>query len=226
MKNSENPLEIVVGNSPSAAIIWLHGLGADGYDFRPIIPELGLPEHLSVRFVFPHAPVRPVTINGGMKMRAWYDISAMDLSQGEDEKGIAESAAYVETLVKREQERGIATDRIIIAGFSQGGAVSLYYLTRFSSDVAGVIALSCYLPLMRDLDREIAQSNIGIPVWMGHGSADTVVPMSLGEFSRDRLRETGFEVEWHEYAMPHSVSPSEVQDISRWLQMRLGDQEE
>ena len=200
-----------------ASIIWLHGLGADGNDFVPIVPELGLPDVAGIRFVFPHAPHRPVTINGGYVMRAWYDIVAPDMAAREDEAGIRDSAGAVQNLIEREIGGGVAPGNIVLAGFSQGGAIALHTALRFKAPLAGVLALSTYLPLANRLPDEANTANAGIPIWMGHGTADTVVPVSLAERSRDLLQQAGYDVAWHAYAMGHSVVPDEIRAIGAWL---------
>jgi phospholipase/carboxylesterase len=204
-----------------AAVIWLHGLGADGNDFVPIVPELRLPESVCARFVFPHAAVRPVTINNGYKMRAWYDIVGASLSSREDELGIRDSERVVREYIQRELDQDIAANRIVIAGFSQGGAIALQTALRFSERLAGVMALSTYLPLRGSLLTEAASVNRDLPILMCHGTRDGIVPMNLGESSRDALAELGYQVEWKTYPMEHSVCMEEVGDIARWLTSRL-----
>lgn len=201
---------------PAASVIWLHGLGADGYDFDPIVPALRLPGGPEVRYVFPHAPIRPVTINGGAEMRAWYDIVALQRGAHEDEAGIRESAAAVAALIRREAERGIPAHRVVLAGFSQGGAVALHAGLRYPERLAGIIGLSTYLPL-RAAAGEFHAANRQMPIFMAHGSLDPVVPAVLGEESAGFLLESGFEVEFKRYTMPHSVCPEEVEDIRRWM---------
>jgi phospholipase/carboxylesterase len=207
-------LELETGRNPEAAVIWLHGLGADGHDFEPIVPELGLAK--AVRFVFPHAPVRPVTLNAGMRMRAWYDI--LQLGGGpEDEAGIRASQALLETLVSREAGRGIPERRIVLAGFSQGGAVVLQTALRHSRRLGGILALSTYLPLAGSLDAERAQANQDLPIFMAHGRFDDIIPLDRAQASRKRLEALGYAVEWHEYPMPHSVCAPEISDIAAFL---------
>lgn len=200
-----------------AAVLWMHGLGADGHDFEALVPELRLPGSPAVRFVFPHAPVRPVTINGGQRMRAWYDIAGFDRRAPVDETGIRASAEALGALVKRERERGVAADRIVVAGFSQGGAMALFLAPRWPERLAGVMALSTYLPLGEALASEAHPANAALPVLMAHGSFDPIVPQALGEASRDRLRGLGYEVDWRSYPMPHSVCAQEVEDIRGFL---------
>jgi phospholipase/carboxylesterase len=209
-------IEIETGPRPGAAVIWLHGLGADGHDFEPIVPELGLPADKPVRFIFPHAPIRPVTINMGMRMRAWYDI--LQLGGGpEDEKGIRESQGLLEKLIQNEKTRGIPAGRIALAGFSQGGAIVLQTALRHPERLAGVLALSTYLPLSPRLEAERNPMNADVPVFMAHGSYDNMIPMDRAERSRDALAALGYKVEWHDYAMPHSVCPEEIRDIAGFL---------
>jgi phospholipase/carboxylesterase len=204
----------------SAAVVWLHGLGADGHDFAGIVPQLGLFD-APVRFVFPHAPQRPVTINQGYVMRAWYDIAAPDLTQRQDTEGIRASERQVGELVARERARGIAAERIVLAGFSQGGAIALHTALRHSERLAGVLALSTYLPLAERTAGELHPANCELAVWMGHGLHDPVIPLEHAERSRDALRAMGCAVEWHTYPMPHSVSIEEVADIAAWLRRVL-----
>lgn len=211
-------IERTVGGEPRFSVIWLHGLGADGHDFEPIVPELGLAG--DYRFVFPHAPVRPVTINGGMRMRAWFDILALDRHAREDEAGIRESARAVEELIEREVARGIAPRAIVVAGFSQGGALALHVGLRASRPLAGVLALSCFLPLAGTLANEQRAAKADLPIFMAHGTADPIVALELGEASREILEAEGYRVEWHTYPMGHAVCPAEVRDIARWLAAR------
>jgi phospholipase/carboxylesterase len=214
------PLETVsveTGPNPTFSIIWMHGLGADGHDFEPLVAELlddGMP---SLRFVFPHAPVRPVTINNGYQMRAWYDIIGIDKRSAEDFAGIAASALSIGELIKQENERGVATPRIAIAGFSQGGAMALHIATRHAEKLAGVIALSCYLPLARELMTARHSANQATPFFMAHGLQDPVVPYPLGDDSRHVLESAGYPVEWHAYQMPHALCEPEVTDLRAWL---------
>jgi len=208
---------VETGPNPTFTIIWMHGLGADGHDFEPLVPELldkGMPV---IRFVFPHAPVRPVTINNGYEMRAWYDIIGIDRRSAEDFEGINASAQSIAALIQRENERGIPTHRIVVAGFSQGGAMALHIATRYPQAFAGVIALSCYLPVARDLPAAHNPANLGTPIFMAHGSQDPVVPIALGEFSREALEAVGYGVEWRTYPMPHGLCEPEVADLRAWL---------
>jgi phospholipase/carboxylesterase len=205
-----------------ATIIWLHGLGADGYDFVPIVDELKLPPTLAVRFIFPHATERPVTINNGFVMRAWYDIKGLNREGPEDEAGIREAERLVRKYIEAEVARGISAARIVIAGFSQGGAIALQTALRYDSPLAGVMALSTYLPLRATLVNEAHAANRSIPILMCHGTQDGVVPLQLGEWSRETLAHLGYRVEWRAYPMQHSVCLEEINDISHWLQQRLG----
>ena len=210
-------IEIETAPAPDAAVIWLHGLGADGHDFEPIVPELGLPPSLALRFVFPHAPMRPVTINMDMRMRAWYDI-AQPGGGGEDAAGIRESQALLEALIARERARGIPARRIVLAGFSQGGAIVLQTGLRHAERLAGIMALSTYLPLAASLPAEAAPANRDLPVFMAHGEMDPVIDISRAERSREALQAQGYPVQWAAYPMPHSVCADEIDDIARWLQ--------
>jgi phospholipase/carboxylesterase len=204
--------------SPRAAVIVLHGLGADGNDFVPVAHELELAAVGPVRYVFPHAPTRPVTINGGYVMRAWYDILGLDMHERrEDEEGLRESQGLVEALVEREKERGIAANRIVLAGFSQGCAMTLMTGLRHRERLAGLVGLSGYLPLAAATDAERHDANREVPIFLAHGTADPVIPIARGRQSRDALVAMGHAVEWHEYAMPHSVCAAEIVDLNRWL---------
>lgn len=215
-------VEVETGPRPSAAVLWLHGLGADGHDFEPLVPELNWPGAPDIRYVFPHAPLRPVTINGGMPMRAWYDIVSLGSGRDHDQQGIADSVNQAARLLRRERDRGIAADRIVVAGFSQGGAIALQLALRFPEKLAGLIALSTYLLLDRRMQADAHEANLGLPVFVGHGSQDPMVPCHLGEKVAERLRGMGYAVEWHSYVMPHSVCPQEVADLAAWLRARLG----
>jgi phospholipase/carboxylesterase len=210
-------VEVEPQRPAEAAVILMHGLGADGHDFESLVPELRLPALPAIRWVFPHAPLRAVTLNGGLRMRAWYDIVALDRRAREDETAIRESFGAIRTLVRRERERGIAADRIVLAGFSQGGAMALFSALREGERLAGVLALSCYLPLGSTLVAEAHPANAAVPIFMAHGTFDPIVPMAIGEGSRDFLRSRGYEVEWRTYAMPHSLCAEEVVDIRAWL---------
>jgi phospholipase/carboxylesterase len=210
-------IETETGPNPGATVIVLHGLGADGNDFVPIAQELDLAAVGPVRFVFPHAPVIPVTINNGYRMRAWYDILGMDLVLREDESGLRLSLGAVEELLAREKKRGIPAGRIVLAGFSQGAAMSLLTGLRHQERLAGVAGLSGYLPLAQSTATERSDANALTPIFMGHGQHDTVVDIERGKTSREVLRALGYEVEWHEYPMAHSVCMEEVGDLNRWL---------
>jgi phospholipase/carboxylesterase len=195
----------------------MHGLGADGHDFESLVPELHLPTAHPIRWIFPNAPLRPVTANGGYRMRAWYDIVAIDPHAPEDETGIRESARSIGELVRYQRERGMPADRIILAGFSQGGSIALFTALRWPERLGGVAALSCYLPLPLTLGAEAHQANASIHIFMAHGTADPVVPSDLGEAARDLLRSKGYSVAWHTYPMQHSVCAQEVGDLREWL---------
>jgi phospholipase/carboxylesterase len=212
-------VEVETGNHPAAAVIWLHGLGADGHDFEPLVPELELP--FAVRFVFPHAPVRPVTVNGGMRMRAWYDLLALGQEGREDEHGIRESAAAVTELIDREVARGIPSQRLVLAGFSQGGAIALFTALRETRPLAGVLALSTYLPLAGTLEDEQAAANRGTPIWQAHGSADPVIPLPFAAASCGALESLGYDVTFKTYDMEHSLCAAEIRDFRVWLRGRL-----
>jgi len=214
-------VEIATGATPRHSVIWLHGLGADGHDFEPLVPQLVQRDWPALRFVFPHAPVRAVTVNNGMRMRAWYDIRGFDIADREDAEGVRESVATVERLIAREVGKGIATERIFLAGFSQGGAIALATTVRRATPLAGTIALSCYLPLAGVGETEIGAAARSIAVFMAHGSHDPVVPQPLGERSREWLRTAGFKVDWHTYPMQHSLCADEVHDLATWLSARL-----
>lgn len=202
---------------PKASVIWFHGLGADGNDFVPIVDQLKLPETFKVRFVFPHAPLRSITINQGIQMRAWYDIAEINLAAKEDLEGIKNSAELVDHLIEREIGLGIKSDRIILAGFSQGGAIALYSALRYPKTLGGILALSTYLPLADKLNIERNKANQKIPIYLAHGLFDPIVPLMLGEMSRQQLEALGYELEWHTYAMPHTVLPEEISDIGKFL---------
>jgi phospholipase/carboxylesterase len=202
-------------------VVWLHGLGADGHDFEPIVPQLELPAGTEWRFVFPHAPVRPVTLNGGMRMRAWFDIYSLDRDGPVDEAGIRESAARLGALVEQQVGRGVPADRVVVAGLSQGGAVAAHFALRYAEPLAGLMVLSAYLPLLSTLQREVADTpqsqTRDLPVFMAHGTFDPVLPCQLGKIARDAMQSLGYKVQWFEYPMPHAVCPAEVTDIGHWL---------
>ena len=216
-------VQILTGESPSAAVIWMHGLGADGNDFVPIVRELDLSGCPAIRFVFPHAETMPVTINNGYVMRAWYDILGMDLVRREDESGLRKSQQQIEQLIVRENEQGIPTSRIILAGFSQGCAMALQTGLRYPEKLAGLICLSGYLPLSTTIKDERSAANLHTPIFMAHGRGDPVVQISRAETSRDLLQELGHPVEWHEYMMPHSVCEEEIDDIGTWCRQVLAE---
>ncbi|MCA7025254.1 MULTISPECIES: alpha/beta hydrolase [Stenotrophomonas] len=214
-------VEQETGAAPEWSVIWLHGLGADGHDFAPIVPELVRPHWPAIRFVFPHAPKRPVSINNGMPMRAWYDIVSLDFRSRADASGVAESVAQVEALIAREQARGTPRERILLAGFSQGGAITLSTGLRQQSPLAGLVALSTYLPEVDAAAAQLAAGATAQPVFMAHGSGDPVIPVQVAEHSLQVLRQLGFEVEWHRYAMAHQVCAEEIQALGDWLQARF-----
>lgn len=213
-------VEIETAASPDASVIWLHGLGADGHDFEPVVPELRLPPTLRLRFVFPHAPVRPVTLNMGMRMRAWYDV--LQLGGGpEDEAGVRASQGRVEALIERERSRGVAARRIVLAGFSQGGAIALHTGLRQGQRLAGILALSTYLPLAGSLQAERSEANRDVPIFMAHGEFDDIIPITRAQQSRQALAAQGYALQWHSYPMPHSVCGEEIADIAAWLAANL-----
>ena len=211
-------VEVSTADNPEYAVIWMHGLGADGHDFESVIPFLGLPPNAAVRFVFPHALMRPITINGGAVMRAWYDIIEISTSRGQDEAGIRHSAAKIRDLIEHEIGRGIPAAKIVLAGFSQGGAMALHVGFRYPERLAGIMALSAYLLFPERLHTECAQVNSATPVFMGHGTQDPMVPFTLGQAAQAELKKGQWPVEWHSYPIPHSVSQPEIADIGRWLQ--------
>lgn len=215
-------IEINTGPDPDAAVIWLHGLGADGNDFAAIVPELDLTGCPAIRFVFPHAPSIPVTLNGGYVMPAWYDIPTPDLQQRQDEPGIRRSALAIEALIARECQRGVDSRRIVLAGFSQGCAMVLHTGLRHRQPLGGIVALSGYLPLAESLAAEASAANRQTPIFMGHGTADPMVAIGRAEASRAALQALGYGVQWHSYPMQHSVHPRELQDIALFLRSVLG----
>jgi phospholipase/carboxylesterase len=208
-------VEIDPPTAPVASVVWMHGLGADGHDFAPVPPQLGLGD-LPVRFVFPHAPRMPVTLNMGFVMPAWYDITGLD-TRGHDEEGIERSAASIRRLVERERDAGIPAEKIVLAGFSQGGAMALHTGLRYPERLAGIMVLSAYLLLPDRLSADAAEANRKTPIFQAHGLYDPMVQLDYGQRSRALLEEYGYDVEWHEYPMPHSVCPEEIRDIGRWL---------
>ena len=217
-------VERQTADSPKCAIIWLHGLGADGHDFEPIVDEFDFDRLPALRFVFPHAPMRAVTINGGYVMRAWYDIVSPDFAPGREEsEGVRQSAQQIEALIDRENARGIPDARIVLAGFSQGGVIALHTGLRHRRRLAGILALSCYLPLADTLAAEAQAANRDVPIFMAHGRGDPVIPYDFGKRSAKLLQEQGYPVQWHGYAAEHTVCMAELRDIEAWLQQILAD---
>jgi phospholipase/carboxylesterase len=217
-------IEIETGKNPAASVIWMHGLGADGSDFVPIVEELELDGTPGIRFLFPHAPMRPVTINNGTVMRAWFDVSLGDLegnSRRADERGVRESQAQIAALIEREAKRGVEPEHIVLAGFSQGGAIALQTGLRYPRRLAGVMALSTYLPLADTLAREATPASKATPIFMAHGIYDPLIPLAMGAGSMTLLTGFGYTVEWRQYSMPHSVCPQEIEDIGAWLRRVL-----
>ena len=202
---------------PDAAVIWLHGLGADGSDFVPVVSELRLPDAFNIRFIFPHAPVRPITINQGFSMRGWYDITSLDIANRDDETGIIESSNALMNLCDQQVAHGISSQRIVFAGFSQGGAIALYAGLRYANRLGGIMALSPYLPMQQRLVQEASDANRSTPIFMAHGLYDEVVATQFGLQTRDLLQQQGYPLQWHDYAMGHSVCAQEIGDISGWL---------
>jgi phospholipase/carboxylesterase len=213
----EPAVEVETGANPTASIIWLHGLGADGHDFEPIIPELRLPSPLPLRFVFPHAPWRPVTINGGYVMRAWYDIAMSERGLEQNADHIRESGEILQALIEKEIRRGIACERIVLAGFSQGGAVALHTGLRYPGTLAGIMALSAPVPFADTLMAEVDPANVAVPVFIAHGTDDRVVPHDLVQQAHRRMEARGLELERHTYKMGHTLVPDEIRDITAWL---------
>ncbi|MDH5611547.1 MAG: alpha/beta hydrolase [Gammaproteobacteria bacterium] len=207
-------IELETGTNPDAAIIWLHGLGADGNDFAGIVPQLNLPAGLSIRFIFPHAPIRPITINQGYLMPGWYDLTSLNIDNKEDEAGINESSDAIRCLCQKQESSGITSERIILAGFSQGGAIALHCGLNYPTPLGGIMALSTYLPHCCVLNNK---TNHAIDIFMAHGRQDDVIDPHFGDLSRQRLEKSGYSVKWHEYTMPHSVCIEEIQDIRNWL---------
>ncbi len=214
-------VELETGRNPTGSVIWMHGLGADGHDFEPVVPELVRPGERALRFVFPHAPVRPVSLNNGYAMRAWYDILGLDRRSQQDEVGIRGSAAAIRALIARENARGIASARIVLAGFSQGGAMALFVGLRAPERLAGIMALSCYAVLESTLDAERQAANQHTPIFMAHGTVDPMIDVSLGLHTCKLLEARAYQVEWHTYPMPHAVSPEEIDAIAAWLRRVL-----
>ena len=216
MTSLPETIDVETGAQPDAAVIWLHGLGADGHDFEPVVPALRLPKRLAMRFVFPHAPVRPVTINMGMRMRAWYDIFQLGGGR-EDEAGIRASEKLLAGLIEREKGRGVAERRIVLAGFSQGGAIALHTALRHAARLAGILALSTYLPLAGTVEAERHAAGLDAPIFMAHGLQDEMIPIERAQRSRGMLESLGYKVEWHEYAMGHALHPEELVHIADWI---------
>lgn len=214
----EPSVEIETGRQPSASVIWLHGLGADGHDFEGLIPELHLPAQPVLRFVFPHAPYRPVTINGGYVMRAWYDIAMAERGFEQNAEHIRESEKILQGLIENEIRRGIACERIVLAGFSQGGAVALHAGLRYPRPLAGILSLSAPVPFVERLMAEIHPANAAVPIFMAHGTDDSMIPFAMAEESRQLMKARGLSLEWHTYVTGHSVVPDEIRDIARWLE--------
>jgi len=214
-------VELMPGQAPIASIIWLHGLGADGHDFANIVPELNLAKEFAIRFIFPHAPVRPVTINAGYMMRAWYDITGFDLQSREDESGIRQSQQAIHELIEFEKKQGIPSERIILAGFSQGGAIALHTGLRYPEKLGGILALSTYLPLNASLPQEASAINKDISIFMAHGDQDNIVPLTYAQIAKQFLVNNGHQVEFHTYPMAHSVCAEEIVDIAMWLRTVL-----
>lgn len=208
-------VEVSTGENPIGSVIWLHGLGADGHDFEPIVPELRLPADVPLRFVFPHAPVRPVTVNGGMEMRAWYDILSLDTEGRADAAGIIESTGIVEALIDQEIARGMPAEKIVVAGFSQGGVVAINTMLTTGHALAGLMALSTYLALPAAIENPASRKDL--PIFMAHGSFDPVLPMQWGRSAADALTESGYSPVWRDYPMAHAVCPQEIADIRSWL---------
>ena len=221
MNNTQQAVILEPRGRHKASIIWLHGLGADGHDFEPVIPALQLPGDHGIRFIFPHAPERPITINGGMVMRAWYDVKETDLRKREDTDGIEESRQILERFIKAEKDAGIPSEKILLAGFSQGGVVILHTGLRYPESLAGLLALSTYLAVPDKLTVEASPANAKTPVFMAHGTMDPVIPVEHGKNAADQLKQAGYKVDWHEYPMQHAVSLEEIEEIGRWISTRL-----
>ena len=207
------------GENPKFVVIWLHGLGADGNDFAPVVPQFKIPG-FDIKFIFPHAPKIPVTINGGMVMRAWYDIKMMDIGKQPDKQGILASEKLIYELIDQQINDGFKPEQIVLAGFSQGGAMSLQIGTYYPQKLAGIIALSCYLPIPESLDKKNS-ANINTPIFMAHGSFDPVVPFVLGQSSRNALKKSGYSIDWHEYPIQHGASMDEIMDIKTWIEKKI-----
>jgi phospholipase/carboxylesterase len=214
-------LQVETSPAPGATVVWMHGLGADGYDFVDIPPLLRLPARPGVRFVFPHAPMQPVTINGGLVMRAWYDVRHDAGVRREDEAGLRASQRRIEALIAREKARGVPAARLVLAGFSQGGAMALHVGLRYPDRLAGILALSCYLPLAGTLAAEMSPANRDVPIFWAHGLHDPMIPLAMAEQGRAQVATLGYPIEWRQYPIPHSVSAEEIADVARWLGDRL-----
>jgi phospholipase/carboxylesterase len=219
--NDVSALVVAPKHKVQASMIWLHGLGASGYDFAPAVTELGIPPELGVRFVFPHAPSRAVTLNNGFLMPAWYDIYGLKFGTREDAPGLARAARWVEEIIAHEHALGIPHERIIIGGFSQGGAVALQCVLRYQQRLGGLLALSTYLPLASTLTQEITSANLSIPIFVGHGEFDPLVPVSWTDYTMQQLQQLGYRPELHIYAMEHSVNQQEMHDIGQWIKRIL-----
>lgn len=222
----EAVVEVETGPQPTASVIWLHGLGADGHDFEAVIPELRLPPEPVLRFVFPHAPYRPVTINNGYVMRAWYDIAMSERGFDQNVEHIRESEKILHALIENEIRRGIDSECIVLAGFSQGGAIALHTGLRYPKPLAGILSLSAPVPYVESLMAEINPANVAVPIFMAHGTDDRMIPFSLVQPAHERMEARGLRLEWHTYAMGHTVVTDEIRDIARWLQRILGNRSE
>ena len=237
---SKNPqtldyIEMQTGIDPKISVIWLHGLGADGHDFESVVPELRLPNEPAIRFIFPHAPMRPITVNNGLEMRGWYDVYEVPIEPGkieaesiehgqtirQDREGLDQSAGIVSELIEQENQRGISTNNIFLVGFSQGGAIALFAGLRYPETLRGIIALSTYLPVAESLESERAKENLNTPIFMAHGNQDPVIPVAAGDISYSHLQTLGYDIKWHTYEMPHSIHPDEIRDISNFIQAQL-----
>jgi phospholipase/carboxylesterase len=217
MTSTPDAVIIQPSTSADASVIWLHGLGADGHDFEPIVPHLGATIIERTRFIFPHAPERPVTINGGYVMRAWYDVLDADVARRADAAGVHESESILRGYIDAEVASGIPPERVVVAGFSQGGAIALHGGLRYPQRLAGILGISCYLPLPAAMAKGLASANAKTPMFMAHGTEDPVIPVGAGELSRDYLKNLKYDIEWHTYPIPHSVCLEEIEDIGRWL---------
>ena len=210
-------IQIDTHSNPDHAVIWLHGLGASGHDFEPIVNELCLPESLHVRFIFPHAPIQPVSLNSGIQMPAWYDIHGLEMDSQEDELGIKKISVEIHALIQQQIDQGISADKIVLAGFSQGGALTLYSGLQFSETLAGMLALSCYLPLRQQISIHVKNASRDIPIFLAHGSYDDVVSIAYAKLAKELLAKEDFTIEWHDYPCAHAVCAEEIQDIRKFL---------